>query len=68
MQAKEAKDMIKREIDLSKKLIKISVILLIIAFILCVGLDYIYMGEWNIRRYIWMPILSLVLGLVDKSE
>lgn len=57
-----------REVDLSDKLIKISIILLIIAFILCVGLDYIYMEEWNVRRYRWMPILSLVLGLIDKNE
>lgn len=57
-----------REVDLSEKLIKISIALLIIAFILCVGLDYIYMGEWNARSYRWMPILSLVLGLIDKND
>lgn len=57
-----------REVDLSNKLIKISIALLLIAFILCVGLDYIYMGEWNVRRYIWMPVLSLVLGLIEKNE
>ena len=57
-----------REVNLSKKLIRISIVLLIIAFILCVGLDYIYMSEWNIRNYRWMLIISLILGLVDKSE
>lgn len=57
-----------KEVDLSKKIGKISIILLMVSFILCVGLDYIYLKEWNIRSYIWMPIVSLVLGFIDKNE
>lgn len=57
-----------KEVDLSKKIGKISIIMLMVSFILCVGLDYIYLKEWNIRSYIWMPIVSLVLGFIDKNE
>ncbi len=54
-------------VNLSQKIIFISIIMLVVGFIACIALDRFYLNQWNFRKYIWMLIIAVILLIVRRS-
>lgn len=57
-----------KEVNLSQKIILISIIMLVIGFIACIALDQFYLNQWNFKKYIWMLIIAVLLLNAHTTE
>ena len=57
-----------KEVNLSQKIILISIIMLVIGFIACIALDRFYLNQWNFKKYIWMLIIAVLLLNAHTTE
>lgn len=53
-------------VNLSQKIIFISIIMLVVGFIACIALDRFYLYQWNFRKYIWMLIIAVILLIARR--